>query len=180
MRKINIILTASIVAFALAACGGQKGEQKEETQAQDTTAAVQQEKQQPQMEELVFEKNGITVKDPYTIASKAGQMSVVYLVIMNSNDQPDTLLSALADTSIVGETQLHIYIQKDGKTGMKQVKNIPIPAGETVELKPGGYHIMLMGLKKDINVGDTINVVLHFKNAGDLEIKAVAKEKKQQ
>ncbi len=179
MRKINIILTASLMTFVLAACGGQTGEQKEETQAQDTTAAVQQENQQAPVEELVFEKNGITVKDPYTIASKAGQMSVVYLVIMNSNDQPDTLLSALADTSIVGETQLHIYIQKDGKTGMKQVENIPIPAGETVELKPGGYHIMLMGLKKDINVGDTIDVVLHFKNAGDLAIKAVAKEKKQ-
>ncbi len=177
MRKINIILTASVLAFALTACGGQKEEQKEKAQVQET-ATAQQENKQAQMEEMVFEKNGITVKNPYTVASKAGQMSVVYLVIMNSNDQPDTLLSALADTSIVGETQLHIYVQKDGKTGMKRVENIPIPAGETVELKPGGYHIMLMGLKKDINVGDTVNVVLHFKNAGDLEIQAVAREKK--
>jgi len=163
------------MAFVLAACGGQTAEQKEETQAQETTAAAQQE---AQTQEVVFEQNGIVVKNPYTVASKAGQMSVVYLIIVNNNDQPDTLLSALADTSIVAETQLHTYIQEGDKGKMVHVENIPVPANGTVELKPGGYHIMLMGLKKDINVGDTVDVVLHFKNAGDIAIKAVAQEKK--
>ncbi len=53
----------------------------------------------------------------------------------------------------------------DGQTGggamvMRQIMSLPLPAGETVELAPGGYHVMLIGLVDSLEVGDTIDVTL--------------------
>lgn len=52
----------------------------------------------------------------------------------------------------------------DGDMGgamvMRQIMSLPLPAGETVELAPGGYHVMLIGLVDPLEVGDTIDVTL--------------------
>jgi hypothetical protein len=56
--------------------------------------------------------------------------------------------------------------------GMEPVARLEIPAGGTVQLAPGGYHIMLIGLTKDLNVGDTVQVTLKFEKAGDVTVTA--------
>ena len=58
---------------------------------------------------------------------------------------------------------------------MRPVKSIPVPAGGTVELKPGGYHIMLLDLKKDLKPGDTVPVTLSFEHGGELRIEAAVR-----
>ncbi len=173
MKKFNIILTAMILG-ALMACGGQG---KEKEAAQGSTEVTSQETQKTAAEN-VYNAGNLVISNVRTVASKAGQMSVVYLNVENKGSEPDTLYAAVADTSIVAETQLHTYVLEGGKGKMVHVENIPVPAGGTLELKPGGYHIMLMGLKKDVNVGDTVEVVLKFRKAGDVVVKAVAQEKK--
>lgn len=55
---------------------------------------------------------------------------------------------------------------------MEPIARLEIPAGGTVQLAPGGYHIMLIGLTKDLNVGDTVQVTLKFENAGDVTVTA--------
>jgi copper(I)-binding protein len=60
--------------------------------------------------------------------------------------------------------------------GMKEVDQIDIPAGETVTLEPGGYHIMLIDLAKPIESGDTVPVTLDFEKAGKIEVDATARE----
>lgn len=60
--------------------------------------------------------------------------------------------------------------------GMKEVESIEIPAGESVTLEPGGFHIMLMDLKGQIEAGDTIPVTLTFEKAGTVEVDATAKD----
>ena len=60
--------------------------------------------------------------------------------------------------------------------GMKEVEKIDIPAGETVTLEPGGFHIMLMELKGQIKAGDTIPVTLTFEKAGTVEVDATAQD----
>ena len=56
--------------------------------------------------------------------------------------------------------------------GMQPIARLEIPAGGTVQLAPGGYHVMLIGLTKDLNVGDTVQVTLKFEKAGDVTVTA--------
>lgn len=56
--------------------------------------------------------------------------------------------------------------------GMQPITRLEILAGGTVQLAPGGYHIMLIGLTKDLNVGDTVQVTLKFEKAGDVTVSA--------
>ena len=56
--------------------------------------------------------------------------------------------------------------------GMRQIERLEIPAGGTVELKPGGYHIMLIGLTRELVVGEKIDITLKFEKAGDVKVTA--------
>jgi copper(I)-binding protein len=60
--------------------------------------------------------------------------------------------------------------------GMKQVPSIALPAGEEVKLEPGGYHIMIMGLKDPIEAGDEYQITLEFENAGEIAVQAIARD----
>ena len=60
-----------------------------------------------------------------------------------------------------------------GEMVMQEVDSIAIPAGETVELKPGGYHIMLIDLAAPLEIGQEFDIVLTFANAGDVTVTVV-------
>lgn len=53
---------------------------------------------------------------------------------------------------------------------MHKMESIPLPAGAETTFEPGGLHVMLIGLKQDLKVGEQIPVTLHFKSAGDREL----------
>jgi copper(I)-binding protein len=59
---------------------------------------------------------------------------------------------------------------------MQEVAQIDVPAGGSVELKPGGYHVMLMKLAAPIAAGDSVPVTLTFERAGEVQVDAVARE----
>ena len=63
-----------------------------------------------------------------------------------------------------------------GMMTMQPVESIPVPAGETVALEPGGYHVMLLDVKKVLAVGDTIDVTLTFEKAGEVTTTAEVRE----
>jgi copper(I)-binding protein len=67
-------------------------------------------------------------------------------------------------------------IMDGGVMSMKQQESVSVPAGDQVEFKPGGLHIMFVNLKRDLKVGDTITITLIFEKAGRLTIQAVVKE----
>ena len=56
--------------------------------------------------------------------------------------------------------------------GMRPVARVEIPAGGSLQLKPGSYHVMLIGLARDLAVGDTIDLTLTFEKAGSITVKA--------
>lgn len=95
----------------------------------------------------------------------------VYLTIKNPG-VADRLLSAKADPEVAGMTQVHEMVPDGGSMKMQEVKaGIEVPANGTLELKPGGYHIMLMNLKKiPLNAGETIKMDLVFEKAGTISI----------
>jgi copper(I)-binding protein len=107
-------------------------------------------------------------------ATKADALSAVYMVIENTGDQPDRLLHAHCD--VAGMVELHETKMEGGVMKMQPVDGIDIPAKGTVELKPGGLHIMLIGLTRDLNPGDEIELELHFDKAGHVPVKAVVQK----
>jgi copper(I)-binding protein len=62
------------------------------------------------------------------------------------------------------------------RIGMRQVKSIVINPKSKIEFKPGGYHVMVLGVYKDYKIGDEFNFVLVFKRAGKLKLQAAVKD----
>lgn len=96
--------------------------------------------------------------------------SAAYMVIENQGNEPDKLIGAKSDISKVAE----IHETVGGK--MRRVKYIEIPAGKKVELKPGGYHIMLIDLKKPTKEGQQVELVLQFEKSGQVKVNAPVKK----
>ena len=102
-------------------------------------------------------------------AAEEGMSSVVYLTIVNRGGE-DALTHAR--TPIATAAVLHQTRNDAGVMRMLDVASIPIAAGQRVALKPGGYHIMLVGLQKPLKPGDTFPVSLTFAHAGTLIVAA--------
>jgi copper(I)-binding protein len=114
--------------------------------------------------------NAIKVENAYTRATVPGQqVAGGFMKIENKGASVDQLLSASSPAA--GEVQLHEMAMEGNMMKMRQVKDIAVPAGGTVELKPGGYHLMFMNIKSPLTAGETIPVKLKFAKAGELEVK---------
>jgi copper(I)-binding protein len=94
--------------------------------------------------------------------------------IENKGNTGDQLLSA--SSSAAGEVQLHEMAMEGNVMKMRQVKDIAVPAGGSVELKPGSYHLMFMNLKGPFSAGQTVPVKLKFAKAGEVEVKLPVNE----
>ncbi len=100
--------------------------------------------------------------------------SAVYLTIENHTGAADQLLEARAD--VCQAVELHQTQIVDDRMRMRKIDGgIEIPAGGQVELKPGSYHIMLIGLTGSLQPGDSFPVELIFRNAGRRTISVTVK-----
>jgi copper(I)-binding protein len=97
-----------------------------------------------------------------------------YLVITGGS-QADALLGATSP--IAGTVELHeTTTDASGMTGMHPISRLEIPAGGTVTLQPGGYHLMLMMVTGQITVGATVQLDLTFEKAGVITVQAEVKQ----
>jgi copper(I)-binding protein len=97
--------------------------------------------------------------------------TAAYMTITSTQD--DKLLSA---TSTQAErVELHLSSMSNGVMSMNQVENIALEQNKPFELKPGSYHIMLIGLKKSLNEGDIYKLNLNFEKAGEIKIELPVK-----
>ena len=98
------------------------------------------------------------------------QAGAAFMTITNTGDIDDTLIDAETDASMMIELHTHI-MDGDGVMRMREVEGgIPIPAGDTVTLEPGGLHVMLMGLTGSLEEGTTYPLTLVFEEAGSVEV----------
>jgi copper(I)-binding protein len=111
------------------------------------------------------------VAEAWARPGAAGAESAAYLTITAPGGQADALLSASSPAANM--VQLHeVSTDAQGMTGMQHIDRLDIPAGETVRLEPGGYHLMLMGLTAELAVGGTIELTLVFERAGNVVVEA--------
>ena len=119
--------------------------------------------------------DSIIVKDSWIRPADAGMNSALYFKIVNESDKADTLYKVAFNDA--GMVMMHESYKNGDMMGMKMVNNIIVPAHSTFELKPGGFHIMLMMLKKDLKKDDEKEFELYFKSGEKIVEKAVVRDK---
>lgn len=92
-----------------------------------------------------------------------------FLTIENTGAEADRLISATS--SVAKDTQIHSMAMEGDVMKMRELSDgLELPAGETVVLAPGGFHIMFMGLSQPFVEGETVTVTLTFDKAGTVEV----------
>ena len=116
----------------------------------------------------------LSVSDVWARPETMGNNSAVYFVIDNPTTTDDVLLSA--SSTVAQAVELHESMVEDDVMKMVPQENVPVPAGEQVEFKQGGLHVMMIGLTQDLNPGDHFTVNLNFKDAGEIALDVEVKE----
>lgn len=167
LRRVLATAALSTLVLALTACGGDDGE---------LTASDARSRMSPMM-------TGV---------------GAIYLDITNDSDVDDALIAATVDPSVAGLVEIHETFDvaaEDGMDhhgdhdehdhgtmddmdmvegfammGMREIDRLEIPAGTTVELVPGGYHLMLIDLAEDLVPGTEYDLTLTFAEAGEITV----------
>ncbi len=121
---------------------------------------------------------GISVIDPWARPSIAGAPnSAAYMVLANPDMAHDALIAAASDVASMVEIH-EMSMTAEGVMQMRPVEgqHLHIPEAGAVQLMPGGYHIMLMGLTRELVVGETFSLTLTFENYGEMSVDVVVRD----
>jgi copper(I)-binding protein len=112
----------------------------------------------------------LKISTPWARATpKGANVGAGYLKITNTGTAPDRLVGG--STNISGRFEVHEMTMDNGVMKMRPVANgIEIKPGQTVELSPGGYHAMFVGLRQQLKQGDHFKAVLEFAKAGKVDV----------
>jgi copper(I)-binding protein len=116
----------------------------------------------------------LDVQGAWTRPAATGSNGAVYLTIENGTAQDDALLSAQAE--IASATELHLSQMEGDKMSMHRQEQVALPAGQVVTFAPGGLHIMLVDLTRDLTNGETFDVKLKFERTGEKTVTVTVKE----
>jgi copper(I)-binding protein len=120
-------------------------------------------------------QDAITVTDVWVReVPPTSTVTAVYMNIANSGSEDDRLTGVSSPAA--DKAEIHVSSVDDkGVAKMKMVDGVSLPAGGKTELKPGGYHIMLIGLKEPLAGKENIEIVLDFQKAGQVTVNAAVK-----
>ena len=143
------------------------------------------------MKSLAIVLAALTVASPVAAQVKAGDLTVRdaviravapgvpntagYLVIANAGAKPDKLVSAAC--TCARSVEVHLSHVMNGTAMMMPAGSVDIPAGRTVSFAPGGYHLMVTGLKAPLKDGGSQELTLKFEHAGTLVVPFAVKAK---
>lgn len=155
--RAPILIVLSAGSLALGACGADTGDAE--------TAAVAE----------ACPESGIAVTEGWVRAAGADRPATAAYFSICNGDADDALIAASFDGAQA--TELHQTITSaDGMASMTPTDSIPLPSGEAVMLKPGGTHIMLIGIDDAIASGDNVTITLEFANAAPMEVTLEARD----
>jgi copper(I)-binding protein len=117
----------------------------------------------------------LEIYGPVAMAAKEGQVTGAFMRIRNTGSQTDRLLGA--SSKAADFVQVHETVVENEIMSMREVAAIEILPGESIELKHGGYHIMLINLKTDLKAGETLTIRLKFDQAGEVVVPVLVMKK---
>jgi copper(I)-binding protein len=119
-------------------------------------------------------QSGIEVREPWMRPGTQGGNGAVYFIVQNHSSEEDEIVSIRSDAAAAVE--IHESKMEGDVMQMQQLASVPLQSGAEVTFQPGGLHIMLVGLKNDINMGDEIELTLQFKNYEDIKVSVPVSE----
>lgn len=117
-----------------------------------------------------FKAGDLLIGHPWSRATPGGaKIGGGYLTITNNGSAPDKLLSAT--TTVADHVEIHEMAMANNVMTMRKLDGgVTVAPGKTVAFAPGGYHLMLMGLKNPLKEGDRVKATLTFEKAGTVEV----------
>jgi protein SCO1/2 len=120
-------------------------------------------------------KSGIRIEKAWIRAVPPNSKnSAAYMVLHNQSSKEDRLIGI--KTSIAEIAEMHTVVREGELISMEQVENISLPANSSVKIAPGGFHIMLINLKKPAKAGEKVGLTLKFQHAGEMKLMAPVKK----
>jgi len=117
-----------------------------------------------------YKAGSLDIADPWSRATpKGSSVAAGYMKIKNTGSAPDRLISGSSD--VASKFEVHEMTMENGVAKMRPVKGgLEIKPGDTVELKPGSFHVMFVDLKKPLTAGDHIKATLVFEKVGSVNV----------
>lgn len=112
---------------------------------------------------------GIAVDGAWARAMPEGANSAVYFTLRNRSSSPDRLVGGV--TEVAGAVEIHESRLEGDVMKMEEVSRIEVPARGEVELRPGGFHVMLLELERSLIAGDSLTLFLHFEEHEPLTLR---------
>lgn len=117
-----------------------------------------------------YKVGNLEVHHPWARATPGGlKTGAVYFKLINGGSEADALISASAP-ELAASAEVHNHVNDNGVMRMRKVDKVDIPAKGSALLAPGGYHLMLMGLKAPLIEGQKLPLTLRFQKAGEVKV----------
>jgi len=115
-----------------------------------------------------YKAAAIDIDHPWSRPAAAGMNGAGYLVLTNTGASADVLLKV--ESNAAAKVEIHESSMTGGVMRMRKLSGVAVPAGASVELAPGGKHVMMIRLKTALAVGDKVPATLIFKHAGRVDV----------
>ena len=117
-----------------------------------------------------YKAGSLEIKHPWSRATpKGATIAGGYMTIVNTGAAPDRLVGG--STEVAGKFEIHEMSMDNGVMKMRPLTNgIEIKPGQTVEFKPGSYHLMFVGISKPLEQGKRVKGTLEFEKAGKVDV----------
>ncbi len=117
-----------------------------------------------------YEIGDLVIDHPWSRATSARD-DATYMTLVNEGEETDRLVKAASP--VATRAELHIHLLENNVMKMRPVEAIEVHPGEPTMLRPGGRHIMLIGLNKPLEMGDSFPLTLTFEKTGSIEVKVI-------
>jgi copper(I)-binding protein len=115
------------------------------------------------------EGKSVAIENPWSRATPPGaNIAAGYMTIENKSASADRLVGA--SSPLAAKVETHVTMRDGDIMKMREVKGYEVPAKGRFELKPGGAHLMLVGIKHPFKDGDKVPLVLRFEKAGEVKV----------
>jgi len=122
-----------------------------------------------------YQAGGLKIGHPWARMTAPGQPSGgAFVKLSNTGTAADRLVGG--STPVADHVELHSMSMEGNVMKMREVSAIDVPPGQTVELKPGAWHMMLIGLKVPLKAGDKVPMTLKFAKAGEVKVELKIEE----
>jgi len=120
-------------------------------------------------------EKSLAVQDAWAYPAQLNGNGAVYFRVVNQSGQEDNLIGAT--TEIAAQVEIHqSLMDSSGTMSMEHHPRISIPSGGSVFFEPGGLHVMLIGIQRELKAGDRVPLQLTFQNAGEISVEVEIRE----